>query len=61
MSVYEIKKKQQYPSTVNVRKFHGARGNLPEQRQQRRRQHPLNIYMHHEPMFPGQTPAFHMC
>ena len=63
MSIYEIRKKSDYPSAVNVRKFHGAIGNLPEQRRWRqmvregRSVHPPTqpqIYLHQQPMFAKQ-------
>ena len=62
-SIYEIRKRTDYPSVVNVRKFHGAIGNLPEQRRWRQRMregrsvHPPTqpqLYLHQQPMFPGQ-------
>ena len=62
-SIYEIRKRTNYPSVVNVRKFHGAIGNLPEQRRWRQRMregrsvHPPTqpqLYLHQQPMFPGQ-------
>ncbi len=77
MTTYEIKKKECHPSAVNVRKYHGAMGNLPHQRrrrQQLRQQYGRppgvsvgypppqpRVHMYHLPMYPGQTPDIHLC